>query len=209
MSETVKSKKALEGAIGQRFGRLTVVEITGQSTIGKQKRRIVRCICDCGNEKLIPLTYLRRGHTNSCGCKLLETSMSNIKLAHKKLFDDGTWGKDPQMISARKVWIDAYSDGDLSLADFMILSQQNCFYCGKLPSNCRNAVCDRNSEFRKLNGNFIYSGLDRVNNNLGHMKDNVVPCCIDCNKAKCERSQDEFLEWIKIIYNKQFRSSDI
>ena len=202
MPATEKSKKSLEGVIGQKFGRLTVVEITGQSTVGKEKRRIVRCACDCGGEKLIPLTYLRRGHTNSCGCLLSETSATNLKIAHQKLINDGVWGQDPRMVSAKKVWKDAYSDADISFDEFLVLSQQDCFYCGSPPSNRRNAVCDRNSEFRKINGVFVYSGLDRVDNTIGHTKNNVVPCCFDCNIAKLERTKDEFFSWIKKVYDK-------
>ena len=201
MPATNKSKLVLEDITNKKFGRLTIVEITGTSTIGKQKRRIVKCVCDCGNEKLVPLTYLKRGQITSCGCRLLETSADNLRLAHTKLFDNGVWEKDPRTASAKKAWRNSYADEDISFEEFMTLSQQNCFYCGAIPANICSAYGDRNSIFRQENGDFIYNGLDRVDNTRGHSKDNVVPCCIDCNKSKLDRSQEEFLVWIKKIYN--------
>ena len=51
--------------IGQRFGRLTVVELVGSTKSGKRKWL---CRCDCG-ERTVSYTYnLRGGHTRSCGC---------------------------------------------------------------------------------------------------------------------------------------------
>ena len=197
-----KTKNELNSFLGQKFGRLTVIEFTGQSTVGKQKRRIIKCICDCGNEKLIPLTYLRRGHTKSCGCLQLENATINLLTAHKKLFEGGVWESDPKMASAKKAWRLSYNDEDISFEDFLVLSQQNCFYCNKFPSNCCSAYGDRNSKFRQENGDFIYNGLDRIDNTKGHLKNNVVPCCIDCNTAKLDRTQTEFFDWIKIIYDK-------
>ena len=44
MPATNKSKLVLEVITNKKFGRLTIVEITGTSTIGKQKRRIVKCV---------------------------------------------------------------------------------------------------------------------------------------------------------------------
>lgn len=50
---------------GQRFGRLVAIEPT-------EKRRgsfvIWRCVCDCGNEKMVPIADLTRSATQSCGC---------------------------------------------------------------------------------------------------------------------------------------------
>ncbi len=41
--------------------------------------------------------------------------------------------------------------------------------------------------------NFFYNGIDRVNNEMGYEPLNVVPCCQECNFAKCKMSKDEFI----------------
>ena len=47
---------------------------------------------------------------------------------------------------------------------------------------------------------FLYSGIDRVNSHEGYNKNNCVPCCEKCNKAKLAMNKDEFLNWIKMVY---------
>lgn len=48
----------------QTFGRLTAREMVGK----KGSQNLWRCECECGGEKLVPTSYLRNGHTTSCGC---------------------------------------------------------------------------------------------------------------------------------------------
>ena len=50
--------------IGNKYGRLTVVEDAG--TING--RAVWKCLCDCGNEIVVKGKYLRNGDTKSCGC---------------------------------------------------------------------------------------------------------------------------------------------
>lgn len=50
---------------GQRFGRLTAISKGSKNASGKF---LWLCICDCGNERLIPTGNLQSGNSRSCGC---------------------------------------------------------------------------------------------------------------------------------------------
>ncbi len=51
----------------KRFGRLLVLEATAEK--GKNSRNIMwKCICDCGNIRVVNSTSLLTGKTHSCGC---------------------------------------------------------------------------------------------------------------------------------------------
>ena len=67
--------KRIDVHIGDKYGRLTVVsEPFSVSSPCGQKKRKVRCKCECGTEKDYFLDLIRRGHTVSCGCFNLEMS---------------------------------------------------------------------------------------------------------------------------------------
>lgn len=53
----------------QTFGLLTLKEIVGK----ERKGYLWRCECECGGEKVVPASYLRNGHTKSCGCLYKES----------------------------------------------------------------------------------------------------------------------------------------
>ena len=79
--------------MGQRFGRLVVIERAGTSKNGQV---IWRCLCDCGKEADVLSISLRRGLTRSCGCLSREkvsertTARNTIHGArHTKLYN--TW----------------------------------------------------------------------------------------------------------------------
>ncbi|MBQ8551426.1 MAG: hypothetical protein IJ428_01275 [Clostridia bacterium] len=52
--------------IGQKFGMLTVI---GQALSTEKGHRRWICKCDCGTEKVVLGSNLKRGTTVSCGCK--------------------------------------------------------------------------------------------------------------------------------------------
>ena len=52
--------------LGQKFGRLTVVEFSGTD---KWQTAMWKCQCDCGREVVVRGIDLRSGHTKSCGCQ--------------------------------------------------------------------------------------------------------------------------------------------
>lgn len=65
--------RATGSIVGQRYGRLLVVEFAGtrQRPSGCSVR-VWRCKCDCGGESIVPTTNLSSGNTKSCGCGLRE-----------------------------------------------------------------------------------------------------------------------------------------
>lgn len=65
---------ALKNLVGQKFGRLTVVERSGLSATGKATWV---CACDCGRQHTAVGTELRSGHTSSCGCWRVERNRTS------------------------------------------------------------------------------------------------------------------------------------
>lgn len=171
-----------------KFGCLTTIERA--ENIGQYTAWL--CACDCGNQKIIKAISLTTGKSITCGCKMNKFP-----------------NNDPKLSSAMKIFNDKYKDGDLTFEQFVELSQKNCFYCGIEPNNAtnrldadsRNKRRNRENQFSGEKGTFVYNGLDRIDSSIGHMLNNVVPCCKDCNRAKLALSVDEFKELIKRIYN--------
>ena len=63
-----KSREAnLKNIVGQKFGKLTVLEIDEATSI-KKNRVFWKCKCDCGNITSIYSSNLINGITKSCGC---------------------------------------------------------------------------------------------------------------------------------------------
>lgn len=95
------AEKCRKDFTGKRFGRLVVKEMLYE--FGKKTN--AKCLCDCGNEVVLPATYLSSGDTLSCGCYQKEMiTQSNTKdfsgfvsdygvtiLSRNKKNDNGTW----------------------------------------------------------------------------------------------------------------------
>lgn len=175
---------------GQKIGKLTVIGLS--ETRNKYNRIMWDCICDCGNKKSISADMLNktlRGQigTKSCGC-LRNNAHNKIKnrleAGLKQIYNSTIIKR-----SKTKGW-DDYINFDL----FKSLSNKNCIYCGDAPNNYLTDRLDKNIKLE-------YSGIDRINSNIGYIENNVVPCCKRCNIAKNILSQNEFKELVTKIYN--------
>lgn len=80
--------------IGNRYNFLTVKELICKERIkntgGIQKEWYARCLCDCGNEKEIKLSPLKRGITKSCGCYNKQAARERITKYNKSSNKYGT-----------------------------------------------------------------------------------------------------------------------
>ncbi len=77
--------------IGERFGRLVVVEEAGT----RYKHRMVLARCDCGTVRGVSVHSLIRGLSKSCGCLKDETT-SKRSLIHGESWHDGKRKRTPE-----------------------------------------------------------------------------------------------------------------
>lgn len=87
---------------------------------------------------------------------------------------------------------------DLSDLEFKDLVLGKCYYCGDFPKSTKTTTWNGVSE--------AVNGIDRIDSDIGYIKENCVSCCGTCNKMKNNFSQKEFLEKINKIYC-NFKSS--
>lgn len=81
--------------VGKRFGRLVAIK---ELEPEKNNRRIL-CKCDCGNEKVVSISYLIYGNTKSCGCMRREI----LKQTTEKRTEDITGKTFGQLTAIKKV----------------------------------------------------------------------------------------------------------
>lgn len=172
--------KNFKNLSGQKFGLWLVTDVF-EIRVRKSGKRAAYwlCRCDCGLEKFVNGGQLVYGSSTRCK-----------KCGSRKL---------PFGESARRTVLQAYKDEALErglswlLGDeqFDTITKKDCFYCGSKPSNKRSL---------RDGSSFVFTGIDRVDNCRGYELDNVVPCCRVCNRAKDIRSKQDFLHWIKRVY---------
>jgi len=183
--------------MNMRFGRLLVVEMAERWEYISTHRDIWwKCLCDCGNDAIVSSLRLRGGHTKSCGCLRREICQHGLKegeASFNKLFS-----QYKRQAKNRNIIF------ELTKEEFAYITKLNCYYCGKEPSQEFGA----RSETR-MNGHYIYNGVDRKDNNEGYINKNVVPCCGFCNMSKKNLPEEIFLLWIERIYNYKIRGQKI
>lgn len=169
---------ALVDFTGKKFGKLTVLNRTGSA----RGWAVWNCICDCGNYIEKSWNQLTSKGATNCGC--VPRGQKSVQISGAKHIY-----RHYERSAAKRGY-----PFEISLEEFTLFLFQPCFYCGRAPANQATLLCRQKRKF-------IYQGLDRINNNNGYTPDNLVSCCIDCNRAKSNLTQDEFLLWINTAYN--------
>lgn len=88
----------------------------------------------------------------------------------------------------------------LSEEKFNELIVGKCFYCGDRFTNIKKGQ-------GKTSGDFIYTGIDRIDSSLGYTESNSVSCCWMCNNMKNNTNIEIFISHIHKIYNNSVRNS--
>lgn len=144
---------ALRDLIGQRFNRLFILKQVPQR-LGRYKRVLWECLCDCGNKSFATSNHLTSGHTQSCGC--LQKQIT-IKRSTRHGF-----AKRNQQTREYRAW-----------CDMKIRCQRDKNYTRrsiKVCSKWNNSFLQFYRDLGKCPPGF---SLERVNNDRGYFPGNV------------------------------------
>jgi hypothetical protein len=167
---------------GQKINHFVVIELHHQD---KRWRRHWLCKCRCGKQKVVQGSLLTSGNTKSCGCWSKEA-------ARLRSLPHGVAARNQVFAGYRHKAKKSGMPFSITQEQFGRIAAQPCFYCGSLPSNVGRS--------QNGTGDFVYSGIDKIDPRRGYTVSNTVSCCHICNFAKSNRSQGEFISWIRRTY---------
>ena len=206
--EAKERHPALTLRTGEKYGRITLLEFAGMSPSGQGAMYNVRC--DCGTEKqnyLIGNLRRKRSPIRSCGCINIEVH-SGPQLSRR---DYAEYTKRNCYSLFKYSW-KRISKKSGKASDFWALEQwyslasSPCHYCGRV--DVRNIAKARVAEggyYSKYPAEEVarydlsVNGVDRLNSEKGYLFDNCVSCCGQCNRAKLDYTEEEFLEMVSRI----------
>lgn len=129
------------------------------------------CFCECGQKKVVKSANLRNGSTLSCGCLHRE----RVSAARRGVPFGVTYKQLIRSASKRGYEV------QVTFGEFLEFTKLlSCHYCAApIPwrPHCSEAYF-----------------LDRKDNNIGYLRDNLVVCCPRCNHAKGDRFTYD--EWV-------------
>lgn len=169
--------------IGEKYNHLTTISYD-------KAKSLWMCQCECGNITYVRSNQLAKGKIKSCGCLFRGPRFSKRKPNNQTL-KMTLFKRYKASAKIRK------KEFNISEDVFEKLIMNNCHYCGSIPLSYHK-------RFINYDKNFRYNGIDRIDNTKGYIDGNCVTCCEICNKAKSEMSVEDFKNWIKRIYDKQF-----
>jgi hypothetical protein len=166
-------------------------KVTASDPLIKIYRKIKKqwyweCLClSCGALKRVLEPNLKQ---NINGCK----DCSCRRLGK----DLGRWVRDNIQVSLnpkiaahfnnyRRIAKQKNRKFDISYAFFAEMVSKDCFYCGAIPRPIRA------SSYK----NIVVNGIDRINNDLGYIESNCVPCCTRCNQEKRDLTKEKIYKF--------------
>lgn len=179
---------------GERFNRLTAVRFAEHRISKGKKGSFWEFRCICGTNVVARKQDVVGGKKKSCGCAITDMERG-LPIGHAAFND-----------LFRRYQKSARRRGkpfDLTEDQFRGLTSADCAYCGAPPSlQSGRSPFSKNGKLYRFKGEYTYTGVDRVNNELGYTVSNCLPCCDICNRAKLCMSQREFLEWNIRVYER-------
>ncbi len=174
-----------EGAI---FGDLVYIKESEPIIMSGKQIRTVLVKCKCGTIEKTSYNKLKHYQTKCGQCYKKER-----KEKRGPILPIGQASKNALFGVYQKRAKEKQLNFTLSFDEFINLTSDDCYYCGNQP----DCVSRRSGTY----GEYKHNTIDRVNNELGYIPDNCVPCCYTCNSVKSNKTLEQFKSYVQILYN--------
>lgn len=124
--------------IGNKYGKLTVLEFAGHYIYPHSRHALWECLCDCGRKSIVSGSQLRAGNTKTCGCS------HHLQIGERNPFYGKTHSKETK-----------YKMSILAMGKYMgeksgmwkggITPEKRRFYCSWNYSNWRKQIFERDN----------------------------------------------------------------
>lgn len=178
--------------IGKKYNRWTICSGFFKRNDIVSDKNYVKARCKCGVEKNVVYSNIIKNISKSCGCLQKEVAAKTGGLNKKKL---GEQAFNTKYLSYTRAAKTRNYSWNLSKKQFKDIIIKPCTYCGSKLDNCEKS--------KNNNGDFYYTGIDRLDNSLGYTASNSVPCCKTCNMMKRSMSKSDFINHCKLIASRE------
>lgn len=184
-----RNGNALSVNIGDVVGNFIVLR---SEFVGKNKTWV--CRCKCGLEKRFwKISAISRQKTCGCG-----TDEAGLTAKQRRSMLSRMQGYKAGAKVRGLEW-------KLSYAQFVKVATGSCFYCGvgaKTWDCVSNApsVQKGSPNIKPQDYEIKFNGVDRLDSNVGYLSQNVVSCCVSCNRSKSDMTLDEFKSHVERMY---------
>lgn len=152
---------------GEKYFEWTVISYSHT----KRKQPFWNCLCSCGTNKIVGSNSLRNG-SRTCGHskKLVTGRRKDLNLTDENRTFGCVMARYRCEANRRNLTF------ELTREETFNLFKDTCYYCNCLPEDASYQTGN--------NQIFYYMGIDRIDNSIGYIPKNVVPCCKHCNTLK-------------------------
>lgn len=146
-----KLKYKYENIIGEKYNMLTIIDDLGTKKVNGKYNRLVRCKCDCGNEKILNYYQIKEGKIKSCGCLKHK--------AHRQSY------KNPRLYNIYRAMISrCYNKNHEAYENY---GGRGIMVCDEWLNNIDSFI-----KWAKENGYGSKLSIDRIDNNKGYSPNN-------------------------------------
>jgi hypothetical protein len=178
-------------SVGDVIGNFTILEVIPATKPGQHVRGKIKCSICNGIKEMYSFNIRRR---YSCGC-----SQKNVSTWKSVGAKNITW-KLPYGEAAKNDLYSTYKTSarrrglnfDIDVIFFTENVVKSCTYCGDELTSVKKSQS-------KSGGDFLYTGIDRIDSSKGYTIDNCVPCCKICNIMKWDLTVEQFTNHIMKI----------